>query len=405
MLSETTKMSGDPLDRSILDQVEDLAAFRQAVRSWLAQTMARRRVLDANGPASFYDSQQWWMAERNKVGLGTPHWPSAYGGADLSLKHQVIIAEEAARARAPAMSMFIVSLNHVPHTLMQWGTEAQKTKYLPGVARGVVWCQGFSEPGAGSDLASLRTRAERRGDHYVVNGQKIWSSFSMHADHCILLARTDPDAQKHRGISYFLMDMKTPGVEVRPIRMSNGDTEFAELFLTDVKIPAENLIGEENQGWAVAQSTLSAERGVLAFENGERLRYVMEDFFGSAVARNAIWLRDPQQQREYVRLFGEVQACRRMLRRLLRENESGSAAAASTVVLVKVINTTLWRKVSDFMLRTQGVAGQFHQPTAPSEGRDPIETYITSFGGTIAGGSNEIMRNIIAERLLRMPRA
>ncbi|HKR87914.1 MAG TPA: acyl-CoA dehydrogenase family protein [Phenylobacterium sp.] len=405
MSDKAKKADAGCVDRTILDKVGDEAAFREAVRAWLADAMARRHELDADGAASFYDSQQWWMAERNKIGLGTPHWPKAYGGDDLSLKYQVIVAEEGAKARAPALNIFIVSLNHVPHTLMAWGSEEQKTRYLPGVANGVVWCQGFSEPNAGSDLASLRTRAERRGDHYVINGQKIWSSFSMYADYCILLARTDTEAPKHRGISYFLMDMKAPGVEVRPIRQPNGEAEFAELFLTDVKIPVEDLVGEENQGWAIAQSTLAAERGVLAFENGERLRYIMEDFYASAVAREAKWLREPHLHREYVRLFGEMQACRRMLRRLLRENETGSPAAASTVVHVKVINTTLWRKVSDFMLKTQGLSGRFFHEPALGLARDPIDYYITSFGGTIAGGSNEIMRNIISERVLGMPRA
>ena len=405
MLDSTTNAPAGEVDRSILDKVGDEAAFREAVRSWLADVMARWTALNAEGSVSYYDNQKWWMIERNKVGLGTPHWPKEYGGSDLSLRYQVMIAEEVARARAPAMTMFVVSLNHVPHTLMHWGTEAQKTKYLPGVRNGVVWCQGFSEPGAGSDLASLRTRAVRDGDHYVVNGQKIWSSNSMYADYCILLTRTDPEATKHRGISYFLMDMKTPGVEVRPIRQANGSSEFAELFLTDVRIPVENLIGEENQGWSVAQSTLSAERGVLSFEAGERLRYMLEDFYTSAVARDAKWLKEPHLRRDFMRLFGEVQACRRLLRRLLRENEAGSPEASSTVVHVKVINTTLRRHVSNFLLRTQGLEGQFHHLATEGMMQDPIHAYITSFGGTIAGGSNEIMRNIIAERVLGMPRA
>ncbi len=391
-------------DSAILDCAHDADAFRQAVRSWITDTLARRRALDAQSKPDFYDTQQWWMTERNKVRLGTPHWPSAFGGADLSLSNQVIMAEEMARANAPTLDMFTVSLHHVPATLMAWGTPYQKEKYLPGVAQGVVWCQGFSEPNAGSDLASLTTRAERQGDHYVVNGQKIWSSFSMFADYCVLLTRTDPKVPKHGGITYLLMDMKAPGVEVRPIRQSNGEAEFAELFLTDVKIPLKERVGEENQGWAVAQTTLSAERGVLSFENGERFRYMMENFHAQAVANDAKWLKDAELRREFIRLFAQMQACRRLLRRLLREVEENSPKAATTVVHAKVINTSLRKAIGNFMLQTQGLEGQWFRPLHEAGPADPMFNYIAAFGHMIAGGSNEIMRNIIAERHLGMPR-
>ena len=389
-------------ESAILEAAENPAAFRQAVRAWLVETMARRAALGVDD--GYYDTQQWWMAERRKVGLATPHWPSAYGGVDLSLANQVILAEEIACARAPALDMFMISLNHVPHTLITWGSETQKAQHLPEVAKGVVWCQGFSEPGAGSDLASLRMRAERRGDHYVVNGQKIWSSYSMYAQHCILLARTDPEAPKHGGISYFLMDMKAPGVEVRPIRQATGEAEFAELFLTDVRIPVEDRVGEENQGWAVAQTTLSAERGVLAFEHFERLRYAMEDFYASAVAQNAPWLAEPRLRREFIRLFGEMQACRRLLRRLLGEVETGDPTASATVVHVKVIYTSLDKRICEFMVRAQGLQAQICGPAADQATQSPMYNYLFTFGTTIAGGSNEIMRNLISERILGMPR-
>ena len=196
------------------------------------------------------------MTERNKVGLATPHWPVEYGGAGLGIAHQVIIADEFAQAKTPGADAFIIGLNHLPGTLIPFGTEAQKKKYLPTVAQATVWCQAFSEPGAGSDLANLQTRAVLDGDHYVVNGQKIWSSQSMYARYGILLTRTDTKAKKQRGITYFILDMQAPGVEVRPIRKSTGMSEFAELFLTDVRIPIEDRVGEENQGWTVAQATL-----------------------------------------------------------------------------------------------------------------------------------------------------
>ena len=406
-LNALEKTEKTDVDLRILDKLGDEQAYREAIREWLDDVKRRFATLKAESDPSYYDTQQWWMAERSKVGLATPHWPKEYGGVDLSLENQVILAEEMARGDAPPMGMFVVSLNHIPHTLMAWGTEEQKKKYLPQVAKGQVWCQGFSEPGAGSDLASLRTRAVRDGDHYVVNGQKIWSSMSMWASHCILLARTDPDAQKHAGISYFLMDMKAPGVEVRPIKQSNTESEFAELFLTDVRIPASEMVGAEGQGWKVSQSTLSAERGVLSFEGGERLRYEVERFLASAVREDAAWLRDAGMRREFMRLFGEVQACRRFYRKLLKETREHSPMLAATVPQIKIINTVLRKEYSAFATRAQGLEGQFmveEKLVRGVEGSQPLFNYISSFAGTIAGGSNEIMRNILSERILGMPK-
>ena len=389
----------------ILDKVGDEAAFRGALRAWLAEVLQAKEATPTPGDShSFYEHQKWWMAERNKVGLGTPHWPSAYGGADLSLRNQIVIAEEIARARAPTLGLFTVSLNHLPHTLMKWGTEEQRTRYLPGVSQGVMWCQGFSEPGAGSDLAALRCRAVRDGDDYVVNGQKIWSSYSMYAEYCILLTRTDPEAAKHRGITFFILDMKTPGVEVRPLRQANGLAKFAEIFLTDVRIPVENRVGEENAGWAVAQTTLASERGVLSFERNERLRYHMEDFHAESVRNDAPWLKDDELRRGFMRLFMDMQGCRRLMRRLLRETEQGAPSAGATVPYVKLINTNLRKIVGEFMVRAKGVEALDYVPGFDELSLDPMFTYMTALGGTIAGGSNEIMRNLIAERVLDMPR-
>jgi alkylation response protein AidB-like acyl-CoA dehydrogenase len=390
----------------ILDKAADPARFRSAVSAWMkAMVEAEKKVFAGSNCGSFYDKQQWWMAERNRVGLGTPHWPRAYGGVDLSLTNQVIIAEEVARTGAPIMSLFTVSLNHLPATLIKWGTEEQKTRYLPGVSKGVVWCQGFSEPGAGSDLASLRTRAVRDGDSYIINGQKTWSSYSMYAEYCILLTRTNPEVKKHAGITYFIMDMKTKGIEVRPLRQSNGAASFAEIFLVDVRIPVENRVGEENEGWAVAQSTLSAERGLLVFESGERLRYLMEEFYADALRKDAGWLKNSAMTREFARLFAAMQGCRRLLRRLLRETEAELPSVPETVIYVKIITTALQQEIGDFMMRAMGLGGQFYSDITPDMPIDPIDIYVSSFGGTIAGGSNEIMRNVLAERILHMPRS
>jgi alkylation response protein AidB-like acyl-CoA dehydrogenase len=391
----------------ILEHSEDLQAFRHAVRAWLEQASPKdwRQTIAMGDANEFAEFQRWWMRERAKVGLAIAHWPSEFGGADLSLAHQIIIAEENARADAPPVPAFIVALNHIPVTLLAWGTDDQKRRYLPTIAQGSIWCQGFSEPNSGSDLASLKTRAVRDGDHYVVNGQKIWSSSSMHADYCILLTRTDFESRKQAGITYFVLDMHAPGVEVRPIRQATGHAEFGEIFLEDVRIPVEDRVGDENQGWTVAQSTLAAERGVLAFEGLERQRYQVEAFHRSAVEADADWLKDDQLRREFMVLFSELQAGRRLVRKLLREAEEQHGRFSMTPNIVKITNTILRKRMGDFMVRVAGDQGQVFIGGSEEDGDNPMMEYVSAFGGVIAAGTNEIQRNLIAERGLNLPRA
>jgi alkylation response protein AidB-like acyl-CoA dehydrogenase len=388
----------------ILDKRHDLGAFRRAVSDWLAVVVPPdwpQRMAEADD-REYEAFQRWWMGERNKVGLATPHWPAQYGGADLSLEHLIILADESARANSPVPSLYVISLNHIAATLIPFGTEEQRLRYLPGVSQGVVWCQGFSEPSAGSDLASLRCRAERDGDAYVVNGQKIWSSKSMYAEYCILLARTDPAAPKHAGISYFIMDMKSPGVEVRPIRQANGRAEFGELFLTDVRIPVENLVGAENNGWQVAQATLSSERGLIAFEGAERRRYVVERFLRKAVRDDADWLKDSQLRREFMVLLTDMQANRRMIRSLFDEHSAASPNGVMAAPFVKLVNTELRQRIARFGVQVSGINGHRYEKCTEDAIDSWMFDYITSLGGKIAGGANEIMRNIVAERGLGM---
>jgi alkylation response protein AidB-like acyl-CoA dehydrogenase len=391
---------------TILELQHDLPAFRLAIRDWLAEVVPsdwKAQMVRASNE-EYVAFQRWWMAERSKAGLAIPHWPKEYGGAGLTLRHLVAIADEMARADAPQARIFTISLIHMPGTLFPHGTEEQKRRYLPGVAKGELWCQGFSEPNSGSDLASLRTRAVRDGDHYVINGQKIWSSSSMYADHCLLLTRTDPNAQKHRGITYFIMDMHAPGVEVRPIRQANGRSEFGELFLTDVRIPAENMIGAENNGWRVAQATLGSERGVIAFEGAERQRYEIEAFYRKSLETGAAWLRDTQLHREFVSFLAEMQAGRRLLRRVLEEHDKPDASASVLPSIIKLSVTVLRQRICSFMVRIAGVEGQEFAMLAEEPFGSPMFDFMSAFSGTIAGGTNEIQRNIVAERGLGMPR-
>lgn len=390
----------------ITDLVGDEAAFRGAVRDWLARTVRPGWVAElAQADSSeFVRNQHWWMQQKQLVGLAAPHLPAEFGGCNLALAYQVIVAEEIAEARAPSSMLHTVSLNHVPATLLQWGSPAQKERYLPGIARGVVWCQAFSEPTAGSDLAALCARADRDGNTYVINGHKVWSSFSMYADYALLLARTELSERRHRGISYFILDMHAPGVEVKPIKQANGRAKFGEIFLTDVRVRAEHRVGEEGQGWAIAQSTLKAERGVFAFEVAERMRISLEDFYHSALECKASWLGDDELRRAFVANLATLQASRRLLRRLLKESEQELPESERTAVLVKTVNSTLLKDIARFMLQTQQIEGQRDRGGMDEILDDAMFRYIGAFGQTIGGGTNEIMRNIIAERHLGMPR-
>lgn len=387
----------------ILDLVGQPDAFRKALRDWISETVGDQDVVAMNrlSGMDFVRMQKWWMAKRAGVGLAFPHWPREYGGADLPLEYRVILVEELARANIPRAQLFSIAANHVPATLIPFGTQAQKDRYLRGIALdGEIWCQGFSEPGAGSDLAALSTRAERDGDDFIVNGQKIWSSNAMYANWCLLLARTDPDAPKHKGISYFIMDMRTPGIETRPIRKSDTHADFAEMFLTDVRIPAENLIGPLNQGWHVANSTLSSERGVLNVEIVERVWVGAGRFLREAIDRDAAWLRDAGMRREFMEIYGNVRATRSQVYALLDE-ESRPPNDLSPAIQ-KLVSSTLRQRLGEFQLRAQGLDGQYFE--LESGENFGMFDYLESYGNTIAAGSNEIMRNIIAERGLDLPR-
>ena len=401
---------GVPGDRRVIvDKAHDPVAFRAALRDWLDETLPAdwRDGLEDKPEEEYENFQRWWFARRSEAGLILPDLPRAFGGAGLGLASLRIMVEEFARAGAPSLEggVYMVSLTHVPATLLHAGTDEQRRTYFPGLIAGDVWCQGFSEPGAGSDLAALRTRAVRvqdsGGDHFVVNGQKLWSSWSRHAKYCLLLARTDPDAPKHKGISYMVLDMATPGVVVRPIRQASGHAEFSELFLTDVKVPVANLLGPQNAGWATAQATLAAERGVLAFERIERGRREIEAFLQRALTSKAGWLDRSEARAEFVALVARHQAIRRMVRKLLADD---GAAASRLPPVIKLLSTTLAQDYAAFRVRAQGLAGQVCRPSLPISGTEPLHDYLLSFGDTISAGSNEIMRNLIAERGLGLPR-
>ena len=397
-----------PRDNVILDKRGDLDAFRATLRDWLKRNVPGDWVARL---ARDYDNeypkvQRDWLAKLESVGLAVPHWPVQWGGEEFSIRHQVVIYEEFARANAPGLLMFSISHYHVPATFYAWGSPDQIARYVPAARHGEVWAQGFSEPNAGSDLASLRTRAELRGDKYIVNGQKIWSSGAANASLYLLLARTDPKAAKHAGITMLIVDLKARGVTIKPIHQINGNAEFCEVFLDDVEVPVENRIGPENEGWKVAQSTLSTERGLLIFNNSERAQMVYERILDRIRAGSEPWFEDDQWRREFIQGYTELQALRAMVRRLLDTVER-TGAVGETPPLIKLHYSELQQRLSELLLRVAGLPGQtLDVPPIPGNfpKGSPYYDYLSSWIWTISGGSNEIIRNIVAERMLGLPK-
>jgi alkylation response protein AidB-like acyl-CoA dehydrogenase len=408
-------------------ETPELATFRAEVRAWLEQHVPRGwepRLAGAT-PEEYVAFHRSWVRTLRDGGYLVPHWPAEHGGGGNTVAEQIVIQQEMARAKAPELRVHMISLNHAGATLMEHGTPEQR-RLLPGILDGDIWCQGFSEPNAGSDLASLQTRAVRDGDHYVVNGQKIWSSMANHAQWCLLLARTDPDAPKRKGISYFMLDLSTPGLDIRPIRQATGDAEFCEIFFTDVHIPVENRFGEEGEGWHIAQTTLTNERGSAIIELQERLVEALDrlcdeavstptgsgpgvsgpgdagpgDPEGRVVADDAAFRDELGRCAAEVEILGLLAA--RMFRNLLGRGNLGPEAS-----IVKLFYSELLQRLTALGVRARGL------PAFVDRGRgfasswtsgDWLMDHIGSWTWTIAGGTNEIQRNVIGERVLGLPR-
>jgi alkylation response protein AidB-like acyl-CoA dehydrogenase len=380
----------------------DLDAFRATVRTWCEQHIPPdwRQSQTGVGDQEFVRFQKSWFAELHSAGYAVPHWPREWGGG-LTVSEQIVLYQELAAHDAPRLVLAFVGIHHAAATLLAAGTDEQRRRHLPAILDGEIWVQGFSEPEAGSDLASLRTSARRVGDSYIVNGQKLWASGGKHADWCLLLTRTDPDAPKRKGISYFLLDMTTPGVEVRPIRNAIGDSHFCEIFLNDVEIPAANLVGAENAGWQVAQATLGAERGLTMLELAERL--------GNAGFRwlvEASPVDDPAVADRLAQLETEITGLRGLCRKVVEDNEAGTAGPADASI-VKLYYSELLQRLTDFGAEVGGVAAHTQLAKPMSSGWESgswMLDFIGSWEWTIPGGSSEIQRTIIGERGLGLPR-
>jgi alkylation response protein AidB-like acyl-CoA dehydrogenase len=396
----------------VLEPGDNLDELRHGVREWCAAHVPKdwreqQRGVSHHDLVTFL---RWWGSELREAGLLAPHWPKEWGGG-FSIEEQVVIAEELARGDVPRNALYHVGIFNVAPALLHSGDDAQRERFLPGIWNGEVWCQGFSEPNAGSDLASLTTRAVRDGDRYVVSGQKVWTSWAKEADWCMLLARTDPDASKHKGISCLIVDMHTPGIDVRPIRQAWGPADFNEVFFDDVEVPVDRLLGGANNGWAVAQGTLAPERAVAILDMTERLRC---NGIEAAIAGAATWslengapaLADSAVREMFAARYAEVHVLRHvlndMIADILRGNDVGGTSS-----IIKVFYSELLHELTENVTDLQGVAGQLDVPVLACAGWETdhwMNDYIHSFGWLIGGGTNEIQRNVIGERMLGLPR-
>ncbi|MET8680074.1 acyl-CoA dehydrogenase family protein [Streptomyces sp. NPDC004647] len=377
--------------------------FRRELRVWLAETLpklpARPDPADWPGRRAY---DLGWQRALHDAGYAGLHWPKDAGGRGATPTQHLIFLEESERAGAPYVGANFVGLLHAGPTVAAEGTPEQRRRWLPPILRGEeVWCQGFSEPDAGSDLAALRTRAVRDGDAYVVSGSKIWTSHAEVADWCELLVRTDPDAPRHQGISWLAMPMDLPGVMVRPLRTLAGPAEFAEVFLDEVRVPVSCRVGEENDGWRVTMVTLSFERGTAFVGEVVACRRVLAELARTAKASGR-W-DDPVLRRRLGRLAAEFAALWRLTQwnvseaeRLLRGGGSGVPGVGGSVFKLRYSHAR--QELYDAAAEVLGAADSLDADHEWVAGR------LSSLSYTIAAGTSQIQQNIVAERILGLPK-
>lgn len=379
----------------------ELESFRDEVRSFLEE----------NWPREGDDAIQAFRQRAIEAGYLYRHFPRKYGGSEQEahpLKGQ-IIREEFGRARAPSEPLGIGPSMLAP-TLLERGTEWQKEKFIPRTLTGeLIWCQGYSEPGSGSDLASLRTKGELVGDEWVINGQKVWTSGAHLADYMFCLVRTEPDAPKHKGISYLLIDMKQPGVEVRPLRTMTGTADFNEVFLNDVRTPRDWIVGERGEGWLVSRTTLKHERNSIggARRTEESLNSLAR-LAQKTIRNGRPAIQDPEIRQRLATIEGYVQAHKYSGFRQLTKDAKGESAGILTLMM-KLFSTNLQHEISKLSMDLLGAdgmlsAGDAHLGKPASDSQSWIGAYMYSLGIAVAGGTANIQRNVIGERGLGLPR-
>jgi len=395
-------------------------AFRKEIRGWLEEHLPPH-WFDADfemTPEERAAFNRTWPSKLFEGGWICATWPVEYGGKGLTTMQGVVLAEEFARAKAPLRADFFGDTLVGP-TILQWGTEEQKKEFLPKILNGTMsWCQGFSEPNSGSDLASLKTSAVLDGDEWIINGQKVWTTQGHHADYCFLLTRTDPDAPKHKGISYLLVPMRQPGVEVRGITQPDGTAEFCEVFFDNARCPKDNVVGGVNNGWKVANSTLAFERGMSATTGYRRFEEEHRLMVEAARANGAI--DDPSIRQRLASYYTKIQILRINGLRSLSATLTGSRDAG--VVALGATNKMFWsemhQRAMELALEIFGAramlvdtAGESGWPGSSRDNRRagyPVSPMISAFffsrSETIWGGTSQIQRNIVGERVLGLPK-
>jgi len=381
------------------DSAEE-AAFRAELRAWLATSLPEE-LRDHRGGASRFDGPTGrdWSRMLHEAGYAGLTWPVEYGGEGRPPTYQAIFLEELARAEAPP-HIGVIGLGMAGPTIMAHGSEEQRRRYLPRIlSADEIWCQGFSEPGAGSDLAGVRTSARLDGDRFVLDGQKVWSSFAHIADFCILLARSDPDSSRHDGLTYLIVDMHAPGVEVRPLRQITGEAEFNEIFFAGVQVPTGNVLGEIGGGWTVAMTTLLHERGTLGVALQAQLEVAVRQLLELARDRGATPIQRDAIAREWIELQALRYTNRRALTRLEQTGIPGPEGSIAKLVWSEA-NQRLTKLALDLLGRDAPLAGA----NAPYGGWWQHQQ-LRSRGNTIEAGTSEILRSIVAERVLGLPRS
>jgi alkylation response protein AidB-like acyl-CoA dehydrogenase len=384
----------------------DDVAFRNEVRAFLDHELTPEIVgAGKRKEAERVELITEWQRRLHRAGLAAVSWPVEHGGRGATVVQQLVFNAELARHRAPD-PVNRSAINQLGPTIIQWGDDAQRAQYLPRILSGDdVWCQGFSEPDAGSDLASLRTRAVV-GDHeFIVTGQKIWTSKAQYADWIYILARTDPDAPKHEGISFLLVDLGSPGIDVRPIRQITGAAEFNEVFFDEVRVPRANLVGPLDAGWKVANSTLGYERvGQSRTHRIERRLAIVVGLATEPDADGACAIDDPLTRDRLVRFAAQVEALRQIAAQATAAGVRGVAPGAEASV-AKLLTSEVDQAMAGFGLDLAGPAGVLERGSpGAAKGGNVALSYLLMRAATLGAGTSEIQRNVIGEKLLGLPR-
>jgi alkylation response protein AidB-like acyl-CoA dehydrogenase len=386
--------------------------FRDEFRAWLEANIpaewARLSSHRTEASAERFEFLRAWQKKMYEAGWAGIHWPKEYGGRGTSLIEQTLFIEEMARAQAPPL-INVLGLSLLGPTLIAYGTEAQKKRFLANIlSADEIWCQGYSEPNAGSDLASLRTEAVRDGDDFIVNGQKTWTSFGHFADWCFGVVRTDPGAPKHKGLTYLLIDMRSPGVSVRPLKQMTGESEFNEVFFQNVRVPAENAVGRVNGGWEIAIATLMFERGTLGaslqitFKRQiERLIEVARNLRSNGHAASS----DPIIRQKLAQIYTEIEIFRlNQMRTLTRMSKTGVPGPEGSIQ--KIFWSEMNQRMQQVAMEILGPYGQLtHESEYAVDHGEWAHAYLRARGNTIEAGTSEIQRNIIGHFVLGLPKS